>query len=258
MLYPNKYRTIVGLWPQAWSSDSATRSPFQRIGGDPIAFFANEGVLPYTSIPEGMSESRIVGIMALEGGGMALDAIGDGDLAADLLPSRNMTIDITGVGDLDATGSLVVSLLAAWSGSGSLTATITGRLNATIDMTGSGDLDASMAGIASMVVDMLGVGDLDATIAAIGDMEIDIVSTGSLLTTGNVGAAVWGQLIEAGIDAAGILRILAAVAAGESTIIDLGGGLATVTFKGIDDVTNRVVADMDNSERTDVTLDADL
>jgi hypothetical protein len=39
------------------------------------------------------------------------------------------------------------------------------------------------------------------------------------------------------------------------TITDLGGGLATVNFRDISDTKNTVVADMTNSERTDVTLD---
>ncbi len=48
-------------------------------------------------------------------------------------------------------------------------------------------------------------------------MSADIVVTGDLLSTANVGAAVWETLLENGFDAARILRIIAAATAGELT-----------------------------------------
>ncbi len=53
---------------------------------------------------------------------------------------------------------------------------------------------------------------------------------------------------------ADVLRILAAVAAGEDTIVNLGSGAATVTFQAIDGSGPVVVADMQGSERLNVTL----
>lgn len=216
------------------------------------------------------------------GGGMSMRTVGAGTLAAGLIPSYPMSIDLTGAGDLDATAGLVVSMLLAMAGAGDLTATIEGRLNASIDMTGSGDLDANLSGLGNMVVELLGAGDLDATIAAFGDMTIDIVVTGTGLSTANVGQAVWGALaaannvpntmgeklndagsasnpwtevIESGYTAAEILRLLAAYAAGKTTVDDLGGGFATVTFRDLGDTKDRIVGDMAGSERTDVTKD---
>jgi hypothetical protein len=55
--------------------------------------------------------------------------------------------------------------------------------------------------------------------------------------------------------AADVLRILAAVAAGTSSIQALGGGAARVTFDGIDGTADMVDADMQGSERTSVTID---
>lgn len=55
------------------------------------------------------------------------------------------------------------------------------------------------------------------TASAVGSMSADISVTGELLTTGNVGAAVWRRAIEAGFTAEEILRILAAHAAGAAT-----------------------------------------
>lgn len=50
------------------------------------------------------------------------------------------------------------------------------------------------------------------------------------------------------------LRILLAVAAGKTSIADLGGGAATVEFQAIDDSGVVVSATMAGSERTAVTL----
>lgn len=127
-------------------------------------------------------------------GEMSWRPSGEGDLTANLFPSKNMTVDFTGSSDFDASASLAVSMLCAMTGSGTLTATIQGRLNMIANFTGSGDLDASITGLGNMIVSMLGSGDLDATIAAFGDMSVDIVVTGTGLSTANVGQAVWAAL----------------------------------------------------------------
>ncbi len=69
--------------------------------------------------------------------------------------------------------------------------------------------------------------------------------------------AVWAEVLEAGYSSAELMRLLVAVAAGKTDIIDLGGGLATVTFRDIDDTKDRVTASMTDSERTTVVLDLD-
>jgi hypothetical protein len=62
------------------------------------------------------------------------------------------------------------------------------------------------------------------------------------------------EQVQTGFTVGDTLRILAAVAAGKTTITDLGGGAAQVTFRAIDDSGDVVVADMQESERVDVTL----
>ena len=147
----------------------------------------------YNAFPNG-NLHPVCWMLPQKAGGMSMRPLGEGTLAADLIPTRPMTIDMTGSGDLAATVALVVSMACAMTGSGSLTATITGLLDMSCDLDGSGDLAADMSGIASMAVDLLGEGDLAATIAAYGDMTIDIVVTGTGLSTANVGAAVWNAI----------------------------------------------------------------
>ena len=60
--------------------------------------------------------------------------------------------------------------------------------------------------------------------------------------------------IEGSLDARDVMKILLAIAAGKTTITDLGGGLAQVKFRDTTDSVDRVVADMNNSNRTNVTI----
>lgn len=217
-----------------------------------------------------------------EVGEMSFRVYGQGQLTATLVPTLPMSIDLTGLGDLDATAGLVISMLCNMTGTGDLTADIQGLIDMSCDMTGMGDLAATISAYGNMAIDLVGEGDLEATIAAYGNMAIDITVTGTGLTTANVGHYVWAALaaendttgtmgellnnaaaggnpwdvlIEGGYTAADIMKILVAVAAGKSTITDNGDGTMTVDFRDLDDTLNRVEADVDNSERTDVTFD---
>ena len=67
-------------------------------------------------------------------------------------------------------------------------------------------------------------------------------------------SGVWNEVLEGTLTAKDVQRILLAVAAGITNITDLGGGAATVKFYGQDDTTERVVATMSGSARTDVTV----
>lgn len=85
-----------------------------------------------------------------------------------------------------------------------------------------------------------------------------LVVTGSGVTNQDktdIIEGVWENVIDSGLTAEEILRLLICVAAGKTSIADLGGGLATVIFRDIADSKDRVTAAMDGSERTSVTLD---
>lgn len=75
-----------------------------------------------------------------------------------------------------------------------------------------------------------------------------------LVSTGG-GSDVWSHALSCGYTAEQAMQILTAVAAGKSTITDLGGGDATVTFRDLQDTRDVVDADMTGSERTTVDLD---
>jgi hypothetical protein len=79
-------------------------------------------------------------------------------------------------------------------------------------------------------------------------------STGKALTDAQSAGDPWAGTAETGFTYGDVMRLLAAVAAGKSTIVSLGGGAATVTFRSIDDSADRVEATMAASERSAVTL----
>jgi hypothetical protein len=51
-----------------------------------------------------------------------------------------------------------------------------------------------------------------------------------------------------------LIKAMAAIMLGKTTITDLGGGLAMVAFRDLADALDRVVADMTGSNRTNVTI----
>lgn len=206
-----------------------------------------------SAIPRGYYPPAVVAI-AVTAGQMSLDSSGSGDMEGDLYPSRNMVVALQGDGGLTALGALVVSLLVAMSGSGSLAGGLSGRLEAVAAMTGAGGISsAAMTALGEMVAALNGSGDIDATIRAWGDMEIDIVVTGTGLNSENVGQAVWNTLIEGGFTAAQLQRLMAAALAGKVS----GGGTGTLTFRDLNDLVDRIVADVASGNRTDVVLDPD-
>jgi len=184
----------------------------------------------------------------------ALD--GSGDLSGSLAGALAAVAAVSGSGDLSASIQAAVDIAASLSGSGDLAGAITGSWSMVAAMSGSGTLSANINALAFMLSELDGDGTISLSSGAVpGSMECNITVTGTGLTTANVGQAVFDYLIEGGYSAADVLRLLSAVAAGKTTIIDLGGGLATVTFRDINDTEDRVVADMNNSERDSVTLD---
>jgi hypothetical protein len=209
--------------------------------------------------------------------------LGTGDLAASIQAARNLEAALTGAGAIsNAELALIVSFLAALGGSGDLAGTIAGSVKLESALIGSGDLAADLGAIVGLVASLGGAGTLDgSTLAGLANMAASILSYGELtpeglrdavwgaLAAGNNGVGTmgeklndagsasnpWTEVIESGYTAAEILRLLAAVAGGKTTVDDLGGGFATVTFRDLADTKDRMVADMTNSERTDVTKD---
>lgn len=199
----------------------------------------------------------------------------------------NGTVTITGAGGITtAAAGLIISAVATLLGAGDImTAGARGRLDALATLTGSGGITtAALGAVAGAVATLTGVGTIStASASAIGSASATITVTGDLLTSANVGSAVWNALaaasnlpntmgeklndagsasnpwtevLESGMTAAEILRVVLAAVAGDCTIVDEGGGTYTVTFKSVNGVTDRIVGTATTAgERSGTTLD---
>lgn len=191
----------------------------------------------------------------------------------------NGSATLAGSGALTGTAALIVSLVAALTGSGTLSASAVGYLNLAASLAGAGDVSAAMRAIGQAAAALSGSGTTTATIRATGSLASSIVVTGDALTSANVGAAVWSApttandiagtmgeklndagsagnpwatVIESGLTAEAVLRIIAAAVAGETS----GAPDGPVAFTGLDGSTVRLTGDVDSDgNRSNVTVD---
>lgn len=78
-------------------------------------------------------------------------------------------------------------------------------------------------------------------------------TTGKALTSASSAGDPWTTEFD-GKTAGEILQHLAAFAAGKTTIVKIGSRRHTITFRAIDDSADRIVATVDNGQRTALTL----
>jgi len=220
-----------------------------------------QGVTDRAAQPEGYLHPTCWA-MPQKSGGMAsrgrISGAGAVGSISVLAGGKNAVATVSGSGTISSAAlGLILAATAGLTGSGALSASVVGRLQAAAALAGSGNATAAIAAIAAIIADVEGVGGLSGSSSAKAHMSGDIVVTGVDLTTANVGEAVWNAICESGYTYQDVMRILVAVSAGKTEIVDLGGGAATVTFRDINDTVDRVVADMVGSERSAVTLDTE-
>ena len=92
-----------------------------------------------------------------------------------------------------------------------------------------------------------------------GNVEVVFQVCSQGITSGGGGGTaeeVWNLTdgIESNFTPKQVMKMLLAVAVGKTTIEDLGGGHATVRFRDSNDTKNRIVADMQDSERLSVVV----
>ena len=286
MLIQNGYRdTSVGL--RYFGAGILINGAYPRVsqysvGSSRNIFMGDADIDAKASIPDG-TRHPVAWQMPQKAGGLSCrnNVSGSGSLAADILAVKLAEADITGSGDLtDAIGSLVVQLIADLLGSGEVSdGDLKAFLQAVASLSGSGGVTgAALTALGELIVSMTGTGTSSTSVlTGTGELDADLVVTGSGLSTSNVGQAVWSALaaanntvgtmgeklndagsgsnpwtevIESGLTAAEVLKIILAVQAGKT---DITG--STVTFRDVADTKDRVTASMTGSERTSVTLD---
>jgi len=257
--------TMRGYYGKAQTDDN-----IEQIKRDSFPTGTN---IPY-SIIMGDSGALLSATNQLEGVGSQVSGLSMG---------INILSSLTGSGTISAANlSLITQLAATLSGSGTITvASLVGITSLASSISSTGSLTAGLNVVAFMNSVLAGTSSVTAALRGTLSMEAHIYVNQSEETvqqivdgvwnalaasynaTGTMGEKMndagsasnpWTEVLEGAYTAGEMLKLLTAVAAGKSTIVDLGGGLATVTFRDINDTVDRVQADMTDSERTSVTL----
>jgi hypothetical protein len=170
---------------------------------------------------------------------------------------------LLGQGGLTALGSLIVNLGASLTGTGGITnaqlqallelaATITGVGGVSATATGIGNAGAGLVGDGGIVSTPSGIGDMAAIIRGYGELtpegirdaiwdavatEYDASGTmGAKLNAAGAAGDPWASVLESGLSAADILRIVLSAVAGRRE----GIGTATEMYFGQDGTTIRI------------------
>lgn len=248
--YAQQNRNCVREWGMGFTNPLGAFKPgvFQ-------AFFIPDGTpRPLAAFPNGYNTEAAWMLPLTAGGlGSTRQIIGVGTISASALAVKLAQASLTGSGELTAIGSLIVQLVAALSGDGEITAAnLQAFLAAVASLTGSGSVTASATGLGALLSALTGSGDIDLTPAAFGELSADLAVTGAGLTTANVGEAVWAKVIEAGFTAEQVLRLIAAVSAGNATGLESG----SPSFEGLDESTTRVAGTYSTGTRDITTRNA--
>lgn len=222
--------------------------------------------------------------MARKGGGLAArnTVTGSGAVSsANAWAVKLAQASITGSGELTGVGAKLFQLVAALTGSGTIsTANLQAFLAAVANLTGSGGVtDADLEGLGALLAAIAGEGTAATSIlTGIGELDADLVVTGTGLSTANVGQAVWSaiaasnngagtmgeklndagsgsnpwtEVIESGLTAAEVLRLIASALAGDATGLESGSPV----FKSLDGAKNRIVGTYSGGNRTVTSRD---
>ena len=230
-----------------------------------------------TAVPDGYSKGLVMPYIA---GGMSswqaqIEATGAGVMIAGG--------PMAGNGDMAFSSGGSVALIIAMTGNGSIAISGAGGLALTIALAGDGSLAVTGAGGLSMIIPMVGVGAFG--LDGAGDMRGLLSMEGSWTpftelspenlavavwtaaaaannTTGTMGeklndaggaANPWNEVIESGLTAAEVLRLVASALAGKVS----GGGGSTITFRDLGDTKDRLIATVDTfGNRTAIVRDA--
>ncbi len=252
--YTQENRNCYRVWGQAFTNPLAVLRPQVTTN-----FFVTDTAMTgmdRAAFPNGYNTEYVWQLPLKSGGIGATQGIrGSGTLTASALAVKLALADLTGSGGISsAVGSLIVQALADITGSGTISdANLQAFLAAVADLTGSGDAAGTASGLGALIAAMTGSGDAAATLPAFGELSADLTVTGTGLSSANVGQFVWSYLIENGLSAEQVQRLLLAVAAGDAT--GLEG--ANPVFKAQDGTTTRIDATYSSGTRTIDSINGD-
>ena len=210
---------------------------------------------PHVAVPQGYGVGAAWHIPRV-GGGINLTMDTSATLAQTVVGglSATLAMNVTGViTSFDA--GLIANLILSMTAAGTTSMDVSAVANITLSMNATGTTSITAGAIANIILDMVVSGTLDIDNFATANISLAMDNSSGGLSASTIAAAVWNEIIESGYSSSDILKVLAAFAAGKTSITALGGGDATVVFRDLGDTKDRIEAGMEGSERTTVTLD---
>lgn len=218
------------------------------------------------------ASSDIKGVVDLSG-------IADASLSVDPLLLTGIA-EITGEAPLVFTlsGDLAVALAALGAASFSFTAndaplTATGNVEGLVNFSVSGNSaltsGINLSGVVTTSLTQSGVigalawaaGGLNTSLTgnlvsyAVGELSGDITPNGeTILTADAIAASVWAMNMNQSYSATDVMNLLAAVAAGKTSIVDNGDGSFGVVFRDVTDTSDAITATTTGRERTNIAI----
>lgn len=198
-----------------------------------------------------------------------------------LFGSGFATIDLSASATID---SLTFALMQgeasiSFSQSGDIYGARYGQGSATIEITTTALIGAEAGIAASATIGLSGTGTILATgfMSGLSTSETEFSATAlanavwqasaaSYAGSGTMGEKVndagsasnpWTEVIESGLTAAEILKLISSVLYGKTVITDNSDGTATVIFRDLGDTKDRLTVEIDGSERVSITTDED-
>lgn len=209
-----------------------------------------------SAVPNGAQPGNAL-VTQQKGGGVAsyVGLFGDATTSGAAAAGRALLASLLGSGDLTGTATKIAALAAALEGTGTLAGLAVATLLAQALLEGQGTVSGAAAGLGHLGGTAAGSGTVAGTPKGPGSISATIGQGSDPLSPAALADAVWSRALEAGYTAEQLLRLLAAVAAGKTTIVPGAPGEATVAFRDLADTKARVTAAMTGSTRASVSLD---
>jgi hypothetical protein len=183
--------------------------------------------------------------------------LSSGDIASSLEAVISIGAQLDGLGEITPPVlEQIAGMISSMIGSGALTVTAKGQANLGSSLSGEGLITPPVYSlIAGLLSTLTGNGSATLSTGAQPAFMNCEITTFSELSPQSLAKAVMEYNVDGTYTFEQVMKIIAAVQAGKTTITSLGGGAATVEFKDLSDTKSVITADMTGSERTNVTLD---
>jgi hypothetical protein len=242
------------FFSEYWSSQTAIpaggSAPFVVTTAIKEGGFSSRITFRFSHTANALAQKDIVGTTS-----MVFDANSSLDIVSFLQGLSTLTFsdttDVIAVSNLDGTIPMVFSTSANLAISVPLDCAITFAFSSNTVLRGTASIEVEITPFTELSPQNLA----NAVWSAIAASNNEVGSMGEKLNDAGSASNPLTEIVEGTLTLGDVMRIILAVQAGKTTIVNTGPTTNTVTFRDLADSKNRVDADLDGSERIAVTLD---